>query len=304
MMMSISNLFTGFAALLVPALALASSESMTIARYPHGNFLENMSVRNGRDLLYTSYVDRRIWRWTGSGEPRLFASLDVHPVAVLARRHDVIVSAHGESFLDGPDFLKTQKILVLGSKGTIVRQIAIADARFLNGLVALEPDTILAADSALGRIWQLAPSTGKFAPWLSDQLLGQDPENLSQRPTVNGLKLHNGWLYFSNSARGALYRLKIQNAQPNGAIEEFAKTGPIDDFTFLPDGSIAAATHGAKLLLIKPDGSVSDLMQSGCDGCTAVAVFGGRLIVTTTGNLLEGGGEPARLISISLPTKK
>jgi hypothetical protein len=94
----------------------------------------------------------------------------------------------------------------------------------------------------------------------------------------------------------------VAAGKPAGPLTPFARTGPIDDFAFLEDGSIAAATHGARLIRIDARGRVSDILADGCDACTAVAALpGGDLIVTTSGNLLEGGDAPARLLKVRLP---
>lgn len=296
------NRIIGTMALLLAAPAIASDAPVAVASYPHGNFLENMAVTPQGGLIFTSYVDRRIMRWSGAGEPTAWSTLDVHPVAVLARARDVIVTAHGRSFLDGPAFATTQQFLVLDLRGRVVRRVDAPDARFLNGLVQIGPDAILAADSAAGRIWRFTPSNGALTPWLDDPLLGQGAP--SQRPGVNGLKLLGGWLYLSNSARGAIYRIRTEGGRPSGKIELYTTTGPVDDFAFLADGSIAAATHGARLIRVAVDGTISSIMVDGCDSCTAVLPFKGRLMVTTTGNLLEQGTAPARLLRLPIPTNR
>lgn len=277
----------------------SQSDAEAVATFPNGTFLENLSVRPQGEVLFTSYADQTVLRWTGSGSPSPWARLDVHPVAVLPRQRDVILTAHGDSFLAGSSFTMTQQFLILGLDGLVQRRIPAPDARFLNGMVEAGPDMILAADSILGRIWRLTPSTGIVTPWLDGALLGQDSP--SARPGVNGLKINGQWLYFSNSARGGLYRVRIGNAQPAGDIELVAQTGPIDDFAFLPNGDIAATTHGPRLLRIQRDGNIMPLLEHGCDGCTAVVLFRGQLLVTTTGNLLERGSEPARLLRLSVP---
>jgi hypothetical protein len=55
-------------------------------------------------------------------------------------------------------------------------------------------------------------------------------------------------------------------------------------------------------LRITPQAAVQTLIAEGCDGCTSVAFAGEgrRLIVLTTGNLLEGGDAPARVLSVTL----
>lgn len=289
--------------LMVAPAAAQSPPVTTVASYPHGAFLENLSVDPGGKLLFTSYLDQTLMTWNGRSAPAPLVRLDVHPVAVLARANDIIVSAHGKPFTAGAAFTATNQILVLDRRGKVTRQVALPDALFLNGLVEIAPDAILAADSLAGKIWRFNPVTGSVEPWLADPLLAADPAVPSQRPGANGLKVHDGWLYISNSARGTLHRVRLSGRSPTGALELFAATGPIDDFTFLADGSIAAATHGARLVRIMPGGAIADIMASGCDACTSVTTFGRSrdLIVLTTGNLLEGGDAPARVLRVASP---
>ncbi len=276
----------------------------TIASYPHGAFLENLSVDPKGRLLFTSYVDRSVMAWRGRGAPMTLVELDVHPVGLLARSKDIIVSAHGISFLDGPAFTASNQLLVLDRNGAVKMRVAAPDALFLNGMVEIAPDTILVADSLAGKIWRFDPSSGAIDVWLADPLLATDPAQPSQRPAANGLKVHDGWLYVSNSARGSIDRIALSGGSPSGALERYAATGPVDDFTFLPDGAIAAATHGDKLVRIARGGAVTDILAHGCDGCTSVLRYGPRddLIVLTTGNLLEGGTAPARVLRVPSPS--
>lgn len=276
----------------------------TIASYPHGNFLENLSIDKSGRLLFTSYIAKTIFLWRGSGAPTPLVTLDVHPVAVLARAKDVIVTAHGKSFAEGPAFTKTNQFLILDRTGKLKKRIPAPDALFLNGMVELSPTVILAADSLGQKIWAFNPTTCQITEWLSDPLLGPDPVNPSQKPGANGLKLKDGMLYISNSARGAIYRVAIAKAKSTGTMELFAKSGPIDDFAFLSDGSIAAATHGKNLVRIVGD-HITDIIPDGCDSCTSVVPYGrgNSLIVLTTGNLVEGGTAPARMLHVRSPVR-
>jgi hypothetical protein len=294
------------------AFAQASSLTVatTMASYPTGTFLENLSVTQRGDLVFTSYLDKRLYTLKGGGKstgaPTVLAQLDVHPVGILARRRDIIVSAHGKSFTEGPSFTQTNQILVLNRSGQVLRRTAAPAALFVNGLVEVRSDVILIADSIGAKIWAYNPRTGDLKVWLQDPLLGIDPAQASQRPGANGLKMKNGTLYISNSARGALYKVQVRQGAPMGALALFSQTGPVDDFTFLSDGSIAAATHGAKLIGISPTGTMSDILSEGCDSCTSVTTFGRdqALVVLTTGNLLEGGKEPARVLRVSNPAQR
>jgi sugar lactone lactonase YvrE len=281
--------------------AAQADQTRTIASYPAGTFLENLAAGPGGPLLVTSYFDRTLLSWDGTGAPVPLATLDVHPVGVLVHDGGIVLTAHGTSFAAGPEFTKTNAFVLLSPTGSVVQTIPAPEALFLNGLVELAPGTILAADSLAGRIWQLDLASGAIAEWLADPLLATDPDATGQSPGANGLKIHDGWLYVSNSSRQALYRVALDGAEAAGALEPFAATGSIDDFAFLADGTIAAASHGASLIGIDTDGAVSTLLAGGCDGCTSVLPYGpeGELVVLTTGNLLEGGTDEARIFALT-----
>jgi sugar lactone lactonase YvrE len=277
----------------------------TIASYPHGTFLENLSIDPKGRLLFTSYINQTLMTWNGRDAPTVLVKLDVHPVAVVARTNDILVSAHGKSFTDGPAFTATNQVLVLDRHGLVKKRVAAPNALFLNGMVEVAPHLILVADSIAGKIWRFDPTRGEIEVWLADPLLAPDPATPSNRPGANGLKLREDWLYLSNSARGAIHRVRLAGRAAKGPLELFATTGPIDDFTFLADGTIAAATHGSKLIRVGKNGSVSDILSNGCDGCTSVTSYGPRrdLIVLTTGNFLEGGDTPARVLRVVSPVR-
>jgi hypothetical protein len=295
---------SAFAACLLMSVATSGlAEPRTVASYAPGTFLENLAVGPDGSLLVTSYFDRAILMWDGTGAPETFATLDVHPVAVLTHADGIILTAHGLSFAEGPAFTQSNAFVLMDRTGTVTRTIPAPAALFLNGMVQIAPGTVLAADSLAGRIWQLDLASGTISDWLADLLLTTDPAATGQSPGANGLKIHDGWLYVSNSSRQALTRVALDGARPAGTLEPFAATGPIDDFAFLEDGTIAAATHGAALIGIDAGGGVSTLLETGCDGCTSVLPFGdgGDLVVLTTGNLLEGGSEEARIFTLAAP---
>lgn len=286
-------------------LVVSAETTRTIASYPSGTFLENLVARPDGSLLVTSYLDRSLLVWSGTDAPQVLVTLGDHPVAVLARQDDIILTVHGQSFTEGPSFTQTNAFVILNPDGTQRERFPAADALFLNGLVEIEPGVVLAADSLAGKIWQFDPVTGNVSEWLSDPMLTTNPAATGQSPGANGLKRHEDWLYVSNSSRQALYRVALNGNVAAGPLEPFAQTGPIDDFAFLSDGTIAAASHNQAVIGITADGTVSTLLAEGCDACTALLPFGeaSELIVLTTGNLLEGGTEAARIFAIPSPVR-
>lgn len=277
-----------------------------LASYPNGAFLENLTEAPDGSTIVTSYFARSLERLSGGALQKPFAALGDHPVGIVAIPGGYVVSAHGTPFTDAPAFLATNKILVLDAGGAVTKSVAAPEARFLNGLVVLSARRVLVADSVRGAIWSFDPTTGALAIWLEDPALAVDPAVQPFRPAANGLKLHGGMLYVSNSSRGAIYRIALTtDGRPASAPQLLTQPGPVDDFAIDRDGTIYAATHGETLLKITPAGASSLVMEHGCDGCTSVAITGtGRdrgLLVLTTGRLLEGGKEPAQILRVPLP---
>lgn len=161
------------------------------------------------------------------------------------------------------------------------RIVALGADSFPNGM-ALDPRThqLYFADSARGRIWRVPTSGGTPTPWLDVPEL---------KPTglyglgANGLKIHKGAVWVSNSDQGTLLRIPIEPGGAPGPITT-RLTGPhLDDFTFIghSDTLVAALDPDNKVALIQPDGTYRMVLtgQDGLEGPTSTAVRHGRLYV-------------------------
>jgi hypothetical protein len=239
------------AALAPPARAQAAPE--ILARYPNGTFLENLVQRPDGTVLFTSYFARAVETWSQAGGPGRLAEVPMHPVSLTAigeGRHALV--AHGAPFTGGPAAMRgAGAVLVLDAAGAVTRHIALPDAIFPNGGLLLGPDTLLVADSAIGRIWAVALGAGTATPWLDHP--GFAPVVGQPYPGVNGIKRGAGGLLLSNSAQRTLLRLPLDGALPAGAPEVIARmTTGIDDFDVAADATVLAATHAEGLALLPP----------------------------------------------------
>ncbi len=296
--------FVTLAALLVAApAAQGQADIRVLAEYEPGTFLENLEVQPDGQLLVTNYFAKTIERIGADGGSHTFTSLSAHPASLLRVPSGFVVAAHGSAFTSGPDFTRTQKILLLDEAGVETNAIELPAARFLNGMVKLPTGAVLIADSIAGTIWHLDPEASRVTPWLADARLAQDPQASAFMPGANGLKIDGDRLLVSNSSRGTLSAIPLdsETGAAAGPPTVLAETGSIDDFAVLSGGEVVFTTHGDSLKLLAPDGSLSTILPRGCDGCTAVAAKEDALIVLTTGDLFHGGGKPARVISLPLP---
>lgn len=145
----------------------------------------------------------------------------------------------------------------------------------------MDPRTnhLYSADSALGVIWRVPLHGGTPIRWASGTEL---------RPTTllgaNGLKVHNGAVWTTNSDAGTLLRIPMGHDGRAEAIQTRATgLGFADDFVFPGRGDqvIAAADIENEVLLINPDGSRIPILTAadGLEGPTSITLSHGRMYV-------------------------
>jgi hypothetical protein len=267
------------------------------AEFPAGTFLENLTVLQDGSVAFTSYFEQRVYLLAPDNQVSTLAELPVHPVGILPYADGFIVTAHGAAFTEGPAFTQTQQILLLNSAGEVTATIPAPAALFLNGMTRLDNGAILIADSIAGTIWQFDLETRSFTSWMQHELLAQNKELQTFLPGANGIKLDGDRILVSNSGRGALYQIAVEAGAPGSEPQLVSQTGPIDDF-WIDEGRIVFTTHAASLKAIGSDGAITALLTEGCDGCTSVVRRGDDYLVLTTGGMLEGHADPARVLEI------
>ncbi|MCJ1431035.1 hypothetical protein MMC27_000385 [Xylographa pallens] len=188
-----------------------------------------------------------------------------------------------------------------GENGTVitpatVRKITdIPGAMTANGLIALNQyeSILLVADSKLGAIWSVNVRTKACEILIQDSLMNasSDPSSLG----VNGIKVFNGFLYFTNTQAGTFNRVPIKADGTAIGAAEVVQTGLItaDDFIFDLAGDAYIAQDVANVLTkVSAKGQVSTIVgsfnNSYLAGATAVqfgrtALDRSVLYVTTNG---------------------
>ncbi|KAK5998765.1 Putative hetero-Diels-Alderase asR5-like protein [Cladobotryum mycophilum] len=178
--------------------------------------------------------------------------------------------------------------------------------KLLNGLAALPslPYTVFSGDSGTGLIYRVNLLTGEHKVILDDPKL---------KPTqyvpfgVNGLKVHNGYIYIANTAQGFYGRVKIDLlGNVTGKVEviaSFPADPPLaaDDFSIARDGTAYVGTHPNALIKITPDGKISaiDTGLVVIESATATTLSADEktVYVVTAG---ETDGKGGQVISVSL----
>lgn len=258
-----------------------------IATFPAGTFLENLLLQSDGSILFTNYFEKTVLILNTDGDVNLFAKLDQHPISIEHSRGGYLVNTHRIPFTKAPEFTSGNGLVRLDENGTVISQAPTPDAHFLNGMHRLESGKLLVADSIAGTVWEVNETSDTLSPWFKHEKLLPDQEQEPFLPGANGIKSIGNSLFISNSSRGEIYE---RNPIDDGPLELFSKTGAVDDFVIDEDGTIYATTHGEKLLKISQNGSVTELVSSGCGGCTSVTISSDRtsLIFINDGDFFSG----------------
>jgi sugar lactone lactonase YvrE len=103
---------------------------------------------------------------------------------------------------------------------------------------------------------------------------------------ANGIKVHDGAVWVSNTDKGTLLRIPIG---PHGTADAAATVAQgltaIDDFAFTGDGDtvIAALDYASEVALIQPDGTHQIVLTAadGIENPTSIAVRGSTVYVAS-----------------------
>ncbi|WP_282692902.1 SMP-30/gluconolactonase/LRE family protein [Streptomyces sp. CC208A] len=157
---------------------------------------------------------------------------------------------------------------------------------FPNGLALDEKcGTLYVADSLLGTVWSLPVSGGTPTAWATGAAL----EPTAQIPFgANGLQVHDGAVWVSNSGQGTLLRIPVGPGPDYaaGPVETRATGLPfIDDFAFTGHGDtvLAARIEADEVELVRSDGTHKTVLteEDGLDNPTSVAVRGKQVYVNS-----------------------
>lgn len=319
----------------------------TIYEFSKNYFLENIAIRSNGGVLVTVhnrnelvYVDPHYPQQPKPASAAVIYKFETGVSGIVEVEHDQFYVSVGEigkqgSYgvyrVDMSEFASDNHGNVT-SNADVEKVATVPDALFLNGsaLLSREKGIILLADSIVGAVFALNVKSGKVDTWLKDRQLEKVTEN-PMMPGVNGIKIHNGHLYLSNTDAKTFLRVELLLKSSSSNInittaksEDTAAAGKVeivqrrlnaDDFAFDEDGSAYLTTHVYESV-VKLDatadgkrstiaGGLGDIV---CAGTTAAA-FGRTehdrtsLYVTTHGGIgyrdqSELG--PARLLRIEV----
>jgi len=244
---------------------------------------ENMTLEPDGAAVVTFTGARQVARISRNGSVSILATLPA-PTTGTARTSGIVRDDDG-SFLVNYNAGSNSGIWrVSPHGGTPVQVVALPDVTVINGL-ALDrgTDTLYATDSTSGTVWRVSLRTRTASLW------AQDPQLVPPAGAgfgANGIKVHNGSVWVSNTGNGTLLRIAIGRHGTAGAVTTAAQgLAGIDDFTFTGLGNtvLAALNSQNAVALIHPDGT-HQIVLTATDGLTSptsTAVRGSTVYVAS-----------------------
>jgi len=181
-----------------------------------------------------------------------------------------------------------QGIWRVSPTGSASRIAALPPAGIPNGMALDDRHGYLyVADSLLSVVWRVSIADGSVVAWAAGPQLSP-----GGGLGANGLKLHDGAVWVSNTQAGTLLRIPMQANGSAGPIQTVASGLPgIDDFAFTGPGTrasiLAAINRFSTVVLIRLDGSQQTVLTAadGLSNPSAIAIRGGTVYVLSAAYL-------------------
>jgi hypothetical protein len=248
-------------------------------------WFENAALRSNGDLLLTTIGEGKVYTLnTATKPPKPHAVVTVDGVNALSGIVEVaqdVFAVTGHVF-EGNFLNNTMNLSLLKFSGSGVSVRTVFEkSKYgpVNGIVALpcHRHVILAADSARGEVLRIDTTTGHIEVAIKDDQLAPIAGGLFPIG-VNGLKIFKNYLYFTNTARQALGRVKIDNMgnriddiQIIAKLEKGSQYAP-DDLAIDKHGNAYVVYWQDRLVKITPQGKQTVLVEGLLAGPTS-AVF-------------------------------
>ncbi|OAK98467.1 hypothetical protein IQ06DRAFT_357580 [Phaeosphaeriaceae sp. SRC1lsM3a] len=314
--------------LLAPLSALLASatavELSTVYQFPNGTWLENLAQMRNGSLLVTVirsadvYIINNVGIAAETATASLVASFPGHNavLGITEMQKNVFAVAVGNVTESNAPVEGTFGVYSLNltedcaattssshaGAGKVSKIVDLPEQGLLNGIAFDPPSTLLLADSWKGEIVRLNASSGAVDGIIENAALKSNFSSPSLVIGVNGLRIHNDFLYFSNTVQNLLGRIdldSVYNASSSSAgkvdvdvqiIAQGSKISQPDDFAVLHGGSVLVVRPLADTLQhVGLDGKVEEIARGG------VVSGGTSLVLSKT----KGKGKKVAYVSTS-----
>ncbi|KAJ5359970.1 hypothetical protein N7517_009161 [Penicillium concentricum] len=221
----------------IHTLCLADSPNLReIHRFPNGTWVENIAVRPNGNLLVAVLSTAELWEIdpsipSGPSSARLIhhfdGAEDADGITELSPDIYAVVASNSVWTINLRNHEPAKPIL-----------IAKLPAGYLNGIAALdEGNAVAITDSQLGLIWRLDIHAGTYSVIHQDETMAAN-NDMGLLLGVNGLKIVNDYMYYSNSPKRIFCRVRIDThtGRALGPYQVISSDTRGDDFAIGPHG--------------------------------------------------------------------
>ena len=288
-LLSVTALASCSIALAVPASAAAAplSDARVVAHFDNGALQnpENITLLPGGAADVTFTRARQVARIGTDGSVAILATLPA-PATGTATASGIVRAPDGSLYVNYNAGSQSGIWRVPPGGGTAVEVVALPGVKVINGLaIDNGEDALYVTDSTAGTVWKVSLRSGTASLWAQ----GTDLERAAVKSSgfgANGIKVHDGAVWVSNTDQGTLLRIPIGPHGTAGAAAIVAQgLTAIDDFAFTGDGStvIAALDYANEVALIQPDGTHQIVLTAtdGIENPTSIAVRGSTVYVAS-----------------------
>lgn len=229
-------------------------------------WLENIAVRSNGDLLVTQFAPAPVLYTVRNPSSPNAALKDIHQfktitniLGIAESCPDTFVVVGGNATANATGYAGTfsaWEVKFSKDAATVHKIVDIPESMFLNGVVALPdaPNIVLIADSQFGLLFRLDTEKATYEVIADRPEFKPHPERFNKTVGfgINGVKIRDEFLYFSNTNLVNIYRVPITKdgylaKKGKAPVELYADlnavTTFIDDFEIGPDGTVWVVTN-------------------------------------------------------------
>ena len=242
--------------------------------FPRGSWVENIAIRSNGQQLLTRLDTPELYllqleTWNGHqvlvhhfpGVLALTGIVEIAPdvFAVCVGNYTLASGPTTGSWavwrldLNGWDITPSEETLPLPAD-RISKIADVTEAAYLKGMSLLSDQYVLLSDFRAGVVYRLDVNSGAYKVVAEDRLMVAVPQPIFGTSGVNGLRVRDGYLYFTNTGQNIFAKIPIHaDGTPSGTASVIAHTPAstdyFDGFTFGADGAVYLGTGSGNTLV-------------------------------------------------------
>jgi len=232
--------------------AQQNGNAEVLHQFGKGTYVENIAVRSNDKLLVVLLTAPEVWEVDPitHSMPRLVYKFPgfTRVTGIIETKPDVFAILSGKPPLDTLGGLWALWELDVGQPEAVARKVVakISGAGILNGLTNLNKRAVLASDTAKGVVYRFDLQTGAQEVAIKGLGLG-----------LNGVRIRDGFLYYSNTLKKGISKVKINidTGETVGKTTIYGLDSGLgtDDFALSASGDAAYTCNQFSNELIKVD---------------------------------------------------